>query len=398
MHLVVVSHKLCWQNAASPSGYATDGGFPLQMAAISELFDSTELLVPTSADEVAKGLTPLAGARLSVRPLSSPKGSGLWRKFDMIRWVATNGPAIWRSIGRADAVHAPIPGDVGTIGMLVALVRRKRLFVRHCGNWLAPRTIAEKLWKWTMESFAGGRNVMLATGGSPDPPSARNPNVGWIFSTSLSARSFVDSTPRRLSPDGSLRLAIACRQEERKGTDVVIDALPEIARMFPNVTLDVIGDGSQLSSLKERAGKLGMATRVRFHGKVAQSEVVARLAACDLFCYPTTASEGFPKVVLEAMSAGLPIVTTRVSVLPVLIGTDCGAVLDEASAEQLAGAVCALCTNAASYAEMSRKSISRAREFSIERWRDTIGDTLRASWEVERLDGGAARHISPESV
>lgn len=398
MRLVVVSHKHCWHDVDSPSGYATDGGFPLQMAAISELFDSTELLVPTSIAEGAKGLTPIAGKRLSVKALGSPKGSGFRRKIDMIRWVAINGPAVWRALGRADAVHTPIPGDVGTIGMLIALVRRKRLFVRHCGNWLAPRTIAERLWKWTMESFAGGRNVMLATGGSPDPPSARNPNVGWIFSTSLSDRSFVDSKPRRLSPDGSLRLAIACRQEERKGTDVVIDALPAIARMFPNVTLDVIGDGSQLTSLQERAGKLGIASRVRFHGKVAQSEVVARLAACDLFCYPTTASEGFPKVVLEAMSAGLPVITTRVSVLPVLIGTDCGAVLDVASADQLAGAVCALCTNSASYAEMSRKSILRAREFSIERWRDTIGDTLRESWEVERLGGGTARHIRPESV
>ncbi len=370
----------------------------MQIGAISELFSSTEVVVPCESAGNSVGVSPLNGRNVSVSPLTIPKGNGLRRKIDMLRWVAVNGPKIWRSVRKADAVHTPIPGDVGTIGMLIALILRKRLFVRHCGNWLAPRTVAERAWKLSMEFFAGGRNVMLATGASCEPPSARNPNVRWIFSTSLSERYYVDSGPRQLPVDGTLRLAIACRQEERKGTDVVIDSLPVIAREFPKVTLDVIGDGSQLESLKERARLLGVTSRVRFHGKVAQSEVVARLGACDLFCYPTTASEGFPKVVLEAMSAGLPVITTRVSVLPMLLGSGFGVLLDEACPDELAHAVLAICGNAESYAEMSRKSISRSKEYSIERWRDTIGDMLRSSWAVERLDDGTARHLSPESV
>jgi len=37
MRLAVCSHKPCWPSSASPSGYATDGGFAFQMDALSQL-------------------------------------------------------------------------------------------------------------------------------------------------------------------------------------------------------------------------------------------------------------------------------------------------------------------------------------------------------------------------
>ena len=61
MKLAVFSHKLCWPSAASPSGYATDGGFPLQMQTLSELFDATTLVVPVADHAAVVGEMPLTG-------------------------------------------------------------------------------------------------------------------------------------------------------------------------------------------------------------------------------------------------------------------------------------------------------------------------------------------------
>ncbi len=386
MRLAVISHKLCWPSVDSSTGYVTDGGFPLQIEAISELFATTELVVPCASVVASDGTSPLRGHNLHVNPLSAPMGVGIWRKVDMLRWVAVNGPTIWRAVRKADAVHAPIPGDVGTIGMMFALIMRKRLFVRHCGNWLAPRTTAECLWKWSMERFAGGRNVMFATGGSAEPPSSRNANVRWIFSTSLHSEQMLNKTPRNSPRDGRLRLIIACRQEQRKGTDVVIDALPSIAEAYPAVTLDVVGGGSLLESLKARADRLGIGDRVVFHGKVEQADVIRLLETAHLFCYPTSASEGFPKVVLEALAAGLPVITTRVSVLPRLIESGCGELLNEGKPAELAEAVNGISGDRDLYARMSKNAIATAGQYSLEEWRDFIGRVLRESWKVESLD------------
>ena len=385
MHLVVISHKTCWKSASSPSGYVTDGGFPLQMRAISDLFTSTQLVLPCQKDSSKEGTSTLAGNNLRVMPLSVPRGSGIQRKINMLGWVVKNGPIIWRSVRRADAVHTPIPGDVGTVGMIFALILRKRLFVRHCGNWMAPTTAAERFWKWSMERFAGSRNVMLATGGASFPPSVRNANVKWIFSTSIRGDQIATQKPRTLPADDRLKIIIACRLEEKKGVDLVIQSMPLILATFPEASLDIVGGGSMLEKLKAQAISLGVEHRVAFHGKVNQADVLTLLKKAHLFCYPTSASEGFPKVVLEALAAGLPVITTKVSVLPELIGSGCGIVLDEATTTAIMAAVKEICSNNSNYTQMSSKAIKTAEQYTLEKWQDFIGDTLREAWGADSL-------------
>lgn len=387
MKLAVFSHKLCQRAESSPTGYVTDGGFPLQMQAISKLFSRTSIVVPCRSDGDPTGQSRLVGNNLNVVPLTVPMGEGIGRKFSLVLWVIRNGSTIFREVRRADAVHTPIPGDIGTIGMILAMLFKKPLFVRHCGNWMVQRTTAERFWKWAMERYAGGRNVMFATGGSAMTPSERNTNIKWIFSTSLLSRQITNISPRTLVAEGSLRLIIACRQEEKKGTGIVIESLPLIRKRFPKVTLDVVGDGSLLAGLKEQAGSLGLADIVTFHGKVAQSRVPELMKQSDIFCYPTSASEGFPKVVIEALASGLPVVTTAVSVLPHLIGSGCGIILDSASSKNLAEAVISIGSDEPTFRQMSARSIETASAYTLENWGEFIGKELRQAWGVPSLNG-----------
>lgn len=384
MNLVVVSHKICWQSNNSPSGYSTDGGFPLQMKAISELFTETTITSPCENNKNNEGVSPLIGKNLKVRPLSVPAGVGFKRKILFPVWLIKNGWIIFDEVRRADAVHTPIPGDVGTIGMFCALLLRKPLFVRHCGNWLVQTTKAEQFWKWSMEKFAGGRNVMLATGGAAEPPSKRNANIKWIFSTSLRDDEIQSTKPKELKNNNKIKLIIACRQEKRKGTDIVIESLP-LMNKFGNVSLDIVGGGSLLPGLKRRVKEMNLEDRVAFHGKVEQSRVVKLLKNADVFCYPTTASEGFPKVVLEALASGLPVITTNVSVLPQLIKKGGGIILEEPTAPALATAISEICADKAKYRQMSQNAITTAKEYSLENWRDFIGNTLSTSWKAKSL-------------
>ncbi len=371
--LTVISHKPCWRSLRS--GYATDGGFPVQMKALSELFERTYLLVPIYAGS-SEGEIAITGKELKVIPLSPPSGRGIVRKLLFPFWVLRNLPRIIYYILKADVVHTPIPGDVGTIGMLLAAFFRKRLFVRHCGNWLVQKTLAERFWKWFMELTAGGRILCLATGGSDAPPSVRNPHLQWIFSTSLTAEELTRyGSARRLS--GRTRLVIVCRQDKEKGTGVVIESLPEILKKYPEATLEVVGDGPAMGYFQELADRLSVTDRVTFYGKLNHEGVMRVLQDSDIFCYPTAASEGFPKVVLEALASGLPVITTRVSVLPLLIADGGGILLQRRDAQELAEAVCSLRADPARYEQMSSVALETARRYSLESWRDTIGHQLR---------------------
>lgn len=350
------------------------------MKALSELFDDTTLVVPCSWLKNTIGEIPLTGHNLSVSPVSTPSGRGFRRKIDMPIWVLRNAVVMIREFQRADAVHTPIPGDIGTIGMLMAFVFRKPLFVRYCGNWYLTNSTTKRFLKWFIRRYAGGRNVMMATGGDSTMPSSRNPNVSWIFATSLTEKELNAAKKiRKQPPKEKIRLVIVGRQEIGKGTEVLIESLPLIMNDFQQVNLDVVGDGMALPAFQKKASTLGLDDRVTFHGKVDHTSVMRLLNQADLFCFPTS-TEGFPKAVLEALACGLPVVTTRVSVLPSLIGRGCGMLIDEITPEAIAKAVHKILSDPNRYSAMSAQAIETAKEYSLERWRDTIGTHLYAAW------------------
>ena len=365
----------------SPSGYATVGGFPFQMQVISELFSESILMLPRRATPPPEGIKPLVGHNLRVLSLEEPVGLNLKRKIALLSWLPRNLIYIWRTVRTTDAVHAPVPGDIGTIGILVALAQRKPLFVRHCGTWGEPVTIADRFLLWLLERIAGGRNVVMATGGSDDPPSLKNPAISWISSTTLSEAELVampDPQPWRKGQP--LRLVTVGRLSTGKNSEAVIWALPVIRQHYPQTSLDVVGDGPCLGPLKALAQTLGIAEAVTFHGNVAHEQVLKILSDAHLFVFPTRVKEGFPKAVVEAMACGLPVIATAVSVLPHLIGSQNGLLLAATDYEAVAEAVKVMIADDRRLAEMSISARETSRDYTLERWQDTIRRRLTASW------------------
>ncbi len=103
-----------------------------------------------------------------------------------------------------------------------------------------------------------------------------------------------------------------------KGVPILLDALQKLAQDIPEVRLQLIGDGPERATLEARVAELGLTERVRFLGYRSQSEVAETLAQTDAFVLPSFA-EGVPVVLMEAMAAGVPVVTTRIAGVPELV-------------------------------------------------------------------------------
>jgi len=101
------------------------------------------------------------------------------------------------------------------------------------------------------------------------------------------------------------------RLERRKAYDVLLDALAEIAGSFPDVHLNVFGEGPEEEALREQAQRLGVSENVTFHGYVDQSVLREHLSDARAFVHPSR-SESFSLVRLEAMAVGCPVVVSDV--------------------------------------------------------------------------------------
>ncbi len=119
-------------------------------------------------------------------------------------------------------------------------------------------------------------------------------------------------------PDRSFRfervrcLAVA-RLIERKGLRELLDALAILddARF----TLEIVGAGPELASLRAHAERLGIAARVTFSGALDRGALAERYRAADLFALAPS-SEAFGNVFAEAMASGLPVIGSSVGGIP----------------------------------------------------------------------------------
>lgn len=119
-----------------------------------------------------------------------------------------------------------------------------------------------------------------------------------------------------LWPDGRL-LGTVRRLEPRMGIDLLIDALAESS---PTTNLAIAGTGSVQSQLERAVETRGLQGRVRFVGRLSDAELVDFYSAIDGLVVPTRALEGFGLVVLEAMSAGTPVIASNCGGLPEAMG------------------------------------------------------------------------------
>lgn len=110
-------------------------------------------------------------------------------------------------------------------------------------------------------------------------------------------------------PPGARLILTVARLTEQKGHRYLLEAIPQILSELPNTYFLCVCDGPLSADLREHVKSLGLSERVFLLGK--RNDVSNLMAASDLFVLPSL-FEGLPIVVLEAMSVGLPVVSTNV--------------------------------------------------------------------------------------
>jgi glycosyltransferase involved in cell wall biosynthesis len=104
-------------------------------------------------------------------------------------------------------------------------------------------------------------------------------------------------------------ILFAARMVHQKGPDILIEAIPSVLKQYPQARFVLIGDGDMRMGLERRAYALGIAHAIRFLGYKNGEELKDLFKACDLVCVPSR-NEPFGIVILEAWSAGKPVVAT----------------------------------------------------------------------------------------
>ena len=163
-------------------------------------------------------------------------------------------------------------------------------------------------------------------------------------------------------------LVFVGRLVEEKGVGDLIQAVHFLADDCPGIGALILGEGQDRGSFERLTQELGLKDRIHFIGWVDQEAVPFYLSAGDIFVGPSrTAQDGWIEAqgltFLEAMSAGTPVVATRVGgIVDSVIHEQTGLLVDERSPKQIAGAVMRLQNNKSLIKELVKNGKERVKQ------------------------------------
>lgn len=126
--------------------------------------------------------------------------------------------------------------------------------------------------------------------------------------------------PERLSSD-QIVIVVISRLVYRKGADLLVEVIPEVCRLHPDVRFIIGGDGPKRVRLEEMREKHSLQDRVEMLGAVPHAQVQSVLISGHIFLN-SSLTEAFCIAILEAASCGLLTVSTRVGGVPEVLPDD----------------------------------------------------------------------------
>jgi glycosyltransferase involved in cell wall biosynthesis len=206
--------------------------------------------------------------------------------------------------------------------------------------WRAYTAFEERAIQWMAE-----RSVAFANGAAlAAKHRRREAPVIETRTTTISESEIINREDTCAGP--AIRLLTVSRIDPRKGLRVLPDVVRRLVDDGADVTLDLVGPvvgrpgEAERAALMARAQALGVASRVRWQGAIPLDDLMPMYRTYDVFVLPTLPGEGIPRVLLEAMASGLPVVTTPVAgVLSLITHEVNGLLVDPPTADALAAAI-----------------------------------------------------------
>ncbi|WP_045423769.1 glycosyltransferase [Vibrio jasicida] len=170
-------------------------------------------------------------------------------------------------------------------------------------------------------------------------------------------------TESQLAQKSVINIGMVGRLHEHKDHETLIRS---VALLPHNYELHLAGDGAKRHELESLCQQLNIVERVHFHGVV--SDIPAFLSNMDVYVQ-SSHIEGFGLAAVEAMAAGLPVLSSDVPGLDEVMGNN-EYLFTVGASEQLAEKIAQLCNTSGLYDHASEYSVNRAKLYTIDKFRD----------------------------
>jgi glycosyltransferase involved in cell wall biosynthesis len=332
---------------------------------------------PAPASEIA-----YEAANVEVVGLRPAGGRSLSAKAGTLLRVPGWFVAIRRELRRCDVVQVRAPANVALIALVMLVIaRRPRLrWAKYAGDWSKGREgpLASRFQRWMLRR-GWPRGPVTVNGRFPSDPG----HVHGFVNPCLTAAEIAQgaAAAQRRTFDGTLHLMFVGRVERAKGIHFVLDLCDLLNARSVRFTLEVVGEGPALAEARVRAAGAPWGEGARFHGWLTRAAVDDIYRRANVLLLPS-ATEGWPKVLSEAMAFGVVPIASRVSSIPqIMEETGAGLSLPLDLDEWLA-VFAGLAADPARLARLGSAGVATAERFTYEAYLRDLDVIFRSEWGV----------------
>jgi glycosyltransferase involved in cell wall biosynthesis len=374
--LGILYHMRFWR-AADGTLWEAEGSFARYVDSLAPYFDEVVLCVPVF-DRPQPGGARVHAANVTLAPL--PDFPGPKQFYPQLPAML---PRVREWVRRCDVIHLRVPTPAAIAAFRVARKTRP-IFLLVVGDYkalrrhLGYRGIKRALFaayvafeEWAVD-FMVARSLTFVNGAA-----LRVKHAGRgrrIHETKTSTVHLDEVADRTDALSGAaVRIFSVSRIDPRKGLRVLPAVVAALRASGHDARLDIVGPVTGENGAIERdaiageARTLGVAAHVTMRGPVALDQLMSLYREFDVFVLPTKPGEGIPRVLLEAMANGLPVITTAVSGVTSLITHEHnGLLVDGDSAASIAAAIQRLIDDAPLRRRLIDNGYQTARAHTVE--------------------------------
>jgi glycosyltransferase involved in cell wall biosynthesis len=399
MRLLIVSHTAHYERDGAIVGW---GPTVREIGHLSRLFDEVVHVAPLHDGPAPASSLPYAGDRVRLRAVSSAGGPGIRSKLGILASIPEYVAAISAECRRADAVHVRCPANIALVAcVLLALRRRPRpRWLKYAGNW---RPAGPEAWSYTLQRWWLGRGLSggLVTVNGHWP--GQRPHVRSFLNPCLTAAEIVAAGAaahtKRL--DSPIHLLFVGALNRPKGVGRALEILSRLRRAGLDATLDLVGDGPDRPAFEHKAEELGVAGAATFRGWLPRTDLGPVYERAHILLHPSSSSEGWPKVLSEAMAYGVVPVAGAVSSIPeVLHATGAGMAVPPDDLDGFAAAIGDLAANPERWLRASRAGSESAAAFTYDAYLEAVQKLFGEMGAEQRgqVPGGERTAGQPSAV
>lgn len=273
----------------------------------------------------------------------------------------------------ADHIHLRCPGNIGLMGCIVQFFfPSKPKTAKYAGNWdpksKQPRSY--KLQQWILSNTFLTRNMQVLVYGEWV---ASSRNIKPFFTATYTEADKIEVIPRKLNI--TISMIFVGTLTKGKRPLYAIQLVETLRRKGIDINLSLYGNGQEKDNLQQYIDLNQLNEFVFMKGNFSKDEMKKVYQEAHFMILPSE-SEGWPKVVAEAMFWGCLPIATKVSCVPNMLDYGNRGLLLSMNESQDAAAIFDLIQNESAYQDKVEKSMLWSRNFTLDLFGNEIKNLL----------------------